>query len=95
MRRLILAMMLMAPFAPAAASPPPQCHADRILGIDASGSYIRIGAGWRLRVFPGQAPTATTWAPGDKLNVCIVGGANVSVTDLSQRGAAVSATRLF
>jgi hypothetical protein len=82
MKNLLLSLALLSAASPAFAA---QCHPDMIRTVSSSGAIIAMSSGQVFKVYPGQGPKAVFWQPLDKLNVCPLGGAAYTLTNLSTK----------
>jgi hypothetical protein len=60
---------------------------------NSGGGVIRMRNGQTFSAFPGTGGRTMSWLPGDKVNVCPLGGAAFQITNLDRNNQTVRALR--
>lgn len=79
---LLLAAPALANAAPAQAVGSQPCYISKL--DDSSGMYVRLNSGLIYETYPGRdRVAASTWLPLDHIQVCLLGGVEYRLTNLS------------
>jgi hypothetical protein len=69
------------------------CHADTVQ--TSPGLILALGSGQTYQVYPTDNMISMTWLPTDRLIVCPIGGAAVTMTNTTEKNEKIRAVQIF